>query len=213
MIRSIWSASLCAALCACLTPVALAQGAAAPAASNPARKELAQKVVALQQPAVEGMARQLVEMPAAQLLQQAGAALQQRVPADKREAVGQEIQNDARRYVEEALPIVRDRAVKIAPDVLTPILESKLSEDELRQVIQVMQQMDSPAYRKYSALGPEMQRALTEKLVGETRTTIEPKVRAMQEATAKRLGIPPAAGSGAAPAARPASGAATKKQP
>jgi uncharacterized protein len=183
---------------------ALAQ-AAAPAGG---KKELALKIVQMQQPAIEGMARQLVEMPAAQLLQQAGPAVQQRVAADKREAVWQDIQGDARRYVEEAMPIVRDRATKLAPQTLAPVLEEKLTEDELRQVLQVMQQLDSPAYRKYNALGGDLQKALGEKLIAETRGQVEPKMQALQASVSKRLGVSPKP----AGAASGASGAADAKK-
>jgi hypothetical protein len=177
------------------------------AAAAGGKKELAQKIVQLQQPAVENMARQLVEVPAAQVLQQAGSVLQQRVAADKRQALAQEIQADARQYVESALPIVRDRALKIAPEVVGPILESKLTEDELRQVLQVMQQMDSPAFRKYNSLGPELQRALTDRLVTDTRSAVEPKVGAFRDTVARRLGVSPRS------AGAPASGASAPKKP
>ncbi len=162
------------------------------------KKELVQKILQLQQPAVESMARQLVEAPAAQLLQQAGQAVQQRIAADKREAVWQDIQADARRYVEDSTPIVRDRAVKLAPVTLGPLLEEKMSEDELRQVLQIMQQIDSPAYRKYNSLGGEMQKALGEKLIAETRGQIEPKMQTSQANVSKRLGVTPKP-AGAAP--------------
>ena len=155
------------------------------------KKELALKIVQLQQPAIEGMARQLVEAPATQLLQQAGSAVQQRVAADKRESVWQDIQADARRYVEDTLPLVRDRALKLAPSTVAPVLEDKLTEEEMRQIIQVMQQLDSPAYRKYNSLGGDMQRALGEKLIAETRGQVEPKMQTLQSNVAKRLGVPP----------------------
>lgn len=172
-------------------PAALAQNG---------KKELVQKIVALQQPAIETMARQMVEMPAAQLLQQAGAALQ-RLPADKREAVGREIQADARRYVDDTLPTVRERAVKLAPLTIGPILEEKMTEDELAQVLKVMEAMEAPVFRKYNALGGDLQRALAERLVAETKGTVEPRMRSLQDSVAKRLGVAPkpaGAASGAA---------------
>ena len=58
------------------------------AAASAAKKELVQKVLKLQQPSVENLARNLVEQPAGQLMQAAGRALQTQVPADKREAAG-----------------------------------------------------------------------------------------------------------------------------
>ena len=191
---------------AALLVAAVSAGAQTPAASSAgsSKKDLIQKILQLQQGAVENMARQLVEAPAGQLMQQAGPALQQRIAADKREAVAQEIQGDLRRYVDETLPVVRDRATKLAPVTLTPILEEKLSEDELRQVLQTMQQMDSPAYRKYLQLGGDMQRALGEKIIAETRGQVEPKVQALQASVAKRLGIAPTPADAASGAARAA---------
>lgn len=200
--RWVWCATLCAAA---LSTHADAQTAEASAG----KKELAQRIVQLQQPAVENMARQLVELPAQQLLGQAQVAVQQRIAADKQQAVWQQLEGDARRYVEETTPIVRDRAIKVAPEVLVPILERGLSEDEMRQVVNIMQLMESPAFRKYSTLGPEMQRALNERVVTDSRPAVEPKVRAMQEAASKRFPQAPQAA-----ASKPATGAAApaKKQ-
>lgn len=64
--------------------------------------------------------------------------------------------------------------------------------------------MDSAGYRKYVQLGGEMQRALGEKIIAETRGQIEPKVQALQASIGKRLGVAPAgAASGAASGAAP----------
>src|ERR1700712_212775 len=110
-----------------------AQGSA-PAASappsSPAKKELIAKVLVLQQPVLEGMAREVVMRPAMQMGQAAGQALQN-VPQDKREAMGKSIDADIRKYVDESYPLLRDRAVKLGPSTLGPILEDKMSEDEL----------------------------------------------------------------------------------
>jgi hypothetical protein len=59
-------------------------------------------------------------------------------------------------------------------------------------------------------MGEEMQQQLIEKLVADTRPTIEPKVRALEQTVARRLGVPAPAASGAPraparPAAKPAS--------
>jgi hypothetical protein len=186
------SASLSAVL-ALAAPVALAQ-------TNGSKKDLVQRVLQYQQPAIEALAQQLAERPAMLLLQQVGPALQQRVKADKREAVAREIQADARRYVEAAAPVVRESAAKNSASVLAPMLESKLTEDELRQVIQVLQQMETSAFRKYSELGPEMQRALAERVVADSKDAIDPKLRSLQNTVSKRLGIPAATGPASAPA-------------
>ena len=166
--------------------------AAAPAAVG--KKELVARILQLQQPGIEAMARGLAEQPAMQLMQQAGQALQ-RMPTERREAVARDIEADLRKYAEEAVPIVTARATKLAPGTIGPLLEERFNEDELRQVIAML---ESPVIRKFQGMAGDMQKVLTEKLVGETKADIEPKVRAMQQTVAKRLGLP------AQPASAPA---------
>ena len=167
---------------------ALAFTAAAPAqtASTPAKKELVTRVLQAQQPAVEQMARQLVEQPAVQMLQRAASFVQARVEPDKREAMMRDLQADARKYVDETYPLVRERALKLAPTTIGAVLEEKMSEDELKQVLVVF---ESPAWRKFQTLGGDMQRALGEKLVADVKDQVEPKVRALDQTLARRLGI------------------------
>lgn len=182
---------------------ALAQ-APAPAAASPAKKELVQKVIQLQQPAFEMIARQLAEQSIAPLAQQAGAVLQNRVAAERREAVAHEVQADFKKYGDEVVPMLRERALKLAPTAVGPVLEEKFSEDELKQIIATL---ESPAYRKYQQVGGDMQKALLEKLVAETRPTVEPKIKALQETLAKRFGL-----SEGQPAAKKPAGAASGKK-
>ncbi|MES2786917.1 MAG: hypothetical protein V4684_15745 [Pseudomonadota bacterium] len=174
----------------------LAVAVAAQAQSTPAKKELAARIIKQQQPGIEAMARTLVEQPAVELMNNAGVALQTRVPKERQEAVAAEIKTDISKYLEEATPVVQARAVRLAPTTIGALLEEKLTEDELKQVIAIM---ESPAYAKFQRMADEMQKVLVEKLVTETRGTIEPKVRVLEQTVAKRLGItnPPAAAGGA----------------
>jgi hypothetical protein len=184
---------------------ALAQATAKPAPAtastpaSPAKKALVKRVIELQQPGIEAMARALVEQPAGAILQQVGQALQANVPADKREAVGRDAQNDVRKFVEEVVPVVRKHAVELAPAAIGPILEEKFTEEELKQLAAWL---DSPVSRKYQQLGGEMQKALSEPLIRDSRATIEPKLRALDESLRKRLGVPdaPASSAGGKPA-------------
>jgi hypothetical protein len=175
------------------TPPASAAAAKPALPTSPAKKALVAKLLQLQQPGIESMARQLAEQPALQMLQQSRPALQ-RLPPERREAVAKEIQADARKYAEEATPIVRDRAVKLAPTTIGTMLEERLTEDELKQVIAIL---ESPANRKFQAMAGDMQRALGEKLVAETGPLIEPKVKALEQSMRTKLEIP--AGGGLAP--------------
>ena len=182
-----------------------ADPAAAPASL--AKKELVAKLLKLQQPGIEAMARQLVEQPARQLLQQAGPSLQ-RLPEERREAVARDIEADVRKFFEEAAPIVASRAVNLAPSTIGVLLEERMSEDELREVITIL---ESPANRKFQGMAVDMQRAIGEKLIAETRGEVETKVRALDQTVAGRLGITPAAA--AASGARPAAPKAPVKKP
>ncbi|MCB1983406.1 MAG: hypothetical protein KDF63_16390, partial [Rhodoferax sp.] len=106
------------------------------------------------------------------------------------------LQDEARKYVEETFPIVRDRARALAPDALVPLLEDKLSEAELQEVLAVLQ---SPAWRKYQQLAPEMQRALGEKLVADVKPQLEPRLKALDRTMAGKLGMTDTAAPAAAP--------------
>jgi uncharacterized protein len=182
---------------------AVAAQAQAPSAntSSPAKKELVARILKLQQPGIEVMARSLVEQPAVELMGNAANALPARVPKDKQQAVAKEIQADARKYIDEAAPIVRDRAIKLAPTTIGPLLEEKFTEDELKQIVSII---ESPVYGKFQAMGEEMQRTLVEKVIADTRTVIEPKVRALEQTVAKRLGVTSAPGTGSAAPRAPA---------
>jgi hypothetical protein len=162
----------------------------AQAQSSAAKNELVVKILQLQRPAIEGIATTLAQQPAVQMMQGASVALQTKVAPDKREAVGKEIQADLKKYVDEAVPLLRERAVKLAPSTIGALLEEKFSEDELRQLIAIM---ESPVNRKFGQMNAELQKSLGEKLVTETRSLIEPKVKALDQSIVKRLGLPPAA--------------------
>ncbi|MBX3645105.1 MAG: DUF2059 domain-containing protein [Rubrivivax sp.] len=184
-----------------LSGCALAQ-AQTPAAS-PAKKELVQKLLTLQQPGIENAARSLVERPAAQMMQEAGRVLQTQIPADKREAIGKSIEADAKRYVEETLPPVRERALKLAPTTLGATLEEKFTEDELKQLIAWF---ESPVNKKFQQASVEMQNNFMQKLVAEARPVVEPKLQALEQKVRTALGAPAAAApvdSGSAPKATP----------
>ena len=153
-------------------------------AQGQTKKELVARVLQLQQPGIEALGRGMLEQPVLQLMQNVDNVLRQRVPADKREALVREIQGDVRKFMDEAGPVIREQAVKIAPQTIGAVLEEKMTEDELRQVIALL---ESPVQRKFQALQAEMVRAHAEKLVQGTRATIEPKAQALQKSVEKRL--------------------------
>ena len=178
--------------------LAQAQTASAPAAtrapSSPAKKELVANILKEQQQGIEQLARQIVEQPAGQMLQRAGSMVATRIEADKREAVAREMQADARKYVDDTLPIARQRAAALAPSTIGALLEERMTEAELKEVLATMR---SPAWRKFQGLAPEMQKALGEKLVADVRPQVEANLRALDQSLAKRLGIGPPTGASA----------------
>ena len=186
--------------------VALASAAQAQAET---KKDLVQKLIVLQQPGIEAAGKQLAEQPAAAMMQRAGIAMQAGLPADKREAVAREIQSDVKNYADEAVPLLRKRAVELAPGTLGPLFEQRFTDDELKQLVAIL---ESPVYRKYQQLGSEMQRALAEKLVADTRPTVEPKLRALEQQIAQRLQTAQRGAAASAPGMAPApSSAASRK--
>ena len=192
-------------LCAC----SLAQGQGT---VSPAKKELVQKLLALQQPGIEAAARGIVERPAAQMMQEAGRVLQTQFPADKRETIGKSIEADARKYVDDTYPAVRERAVKLAPSTLGATLEEKFSEEELKQLLAWF---ESPVNKKFQQASGEMQNNFMQKLVAEARPLVEPKLQALEQKMRTALAAPAAgapADSAAAPkaAAKPPARAASK---
>ena len=151
---------------------------------SPAKKALVARILKVQQPGIEGMSRSMAERPAIALMDRAGAVLSQSVPADKRDAVAKEIQADVKKYLDEAVPLVSSRAVKLAPTTVGPLLEEKFTEEELKQVAAFL---ESPAINKFQQLSGEMQKVLLEKVVADTKGVIEPKVVALEQSVTKRL--------------------------
>jgi len=189
-----------------LLTVALASSSMAAMAQDKAT--LIKQFIDIQRPGIESLARGLVEQSSAPIAQAGSQYLQTQVPEAKRESAAKAADTELKKYFDDAYPLVRDKAVQLAPGALTPLLEQNFSEDELKQLLAWI---NSPLSKKYQDLNPKMQTALTEKLVAETRASIEPKMRALDTNVAKALGAPtdsPAQGS--APAKAPAK-ASTKK--
>jgi uncharacterized protein len=173
--------------------VLLALAAVAPAHAQ-TKKELAAKLIELQKPAIEGLGSRLAGQEAQRFLQAAGAQMG-RVPADRREAVGQEIQADVKKFHDEVEPLLRERALKLAPTLAT-MFEERFSEEELKQIVAWI---ESPASRKFAQFSAEFGNSLAEKLVADARPAVDPKIKALEASVAKRLGLAPAAAASAPP--------------
>ncbi|HMO49337.1 MAG TPA: DUF2059 domain-containing protein [Rubrivivax sp.] len=149
-----------------------------------------QKLLSLQQPEFEQVARGIVQQPAMQIMQQVAPVLQNQVPADKRDAAAKTIEADIRKYVDETYPLVRERALKLAPSTVGTVLEEKFSEDELKQLIAWY---ESPVNRKFQQAAQEIRGSFLQKLAPEARSVMEPKLQALEPRIRAALGAPPAA--------------------
>jgi hypothetical protein len=183
---AIWLGGACVA-------IGLAAGAAA---QGNTKKELAQKVLHLQQAEIESVAREVVERPAARMDQEAALAMERQVPPDKREAMAKAIEAEIRKYLAESYPLVRERAMRIAPITIGAVLEEKMSEDELRQLIAWL---DSPVKRKFEQIGPDMRNGFIKQLLAESQPVVDPKLTALDGRIRAILGIPSAPGVSSVP--------------
>jgi hypothetical protein len=183
-----------------LSALCLALGAQAQTAlpTSQAKKDLVNRILVLQQPDVEMLAKNLAQEPAGRMLQEAGRVLQSQVAEDKRDAIARSLEASARKYVDEAIPLVRERAVKLAPSTIGTALEERFTEEELKGLVAWL---ESPTFKKYQQVAPEIQRNFMQKLVTDARPVIEPKLKALEESVRATLMSTGSGGSSAPPAA------------
>jgi uncharacterized protein len=193
-VKKIKLALLSAALA--VSSLAMAQDNAGGAAISANKAALIKQFIDMQRPGIEALSRGLVEQSSNPIAQAGSQYLQTQVPPDKREAAAKAADVELKKYFDDAYPIVRDRAIQLAPDALTPLMDQAFTEDELKQLLAWI---SSPLSKKYQELNPKLQQALTEKLVAETRPTIEPKMVALDAAVAKALGAPTGPGANGVP--------------
>lgn len=139
------------------------------------KKEWAQKIVAMQQEAVDGMARAIVEQPARQMSMQSSQILGHAVAPEKRDAAAKQIETEIKKYVDASTPILKASATKLSQTTIGGGLEEKFSEDELKQLHGML---DSPVMKKFQAAIPELSGKLQEKVMAEARTQLGPKLDA-----------------------------------
>lgn len=190
----------------CFAVQGQAQTPAAPVSQ--AKKDLVQKLLLIQQPSFENIARSVVERPAVQLMQAAGQAMQTQIPADKRESTGKAIEADVKKFVDEAVPVLRERAIKLAPSTFGAVMQEKFTEDELKQLIAWS---ESPVNKKFKQLVPEVEGDFVKKLVNEAAPLLDPKLKDLQQKVRATLNANAGSAEAAPPAAtKPPAKAASK---
>jgi uncharacterized protein len=194
------------------TSFGISLAVAAASAQAQTKQELSQRILTAQNASIENIGRAIAAQTSQQVLEAAGAALQQ-VAADKQDAVGKAMQADVKKFYDDIEPMLKSSAVKLAPGSIGAILEEKFSEDELKQIATWM---ESPTSRKYQQLTGDLQEGLTQKLVTDSRSTVEGKLKVLEEGLRKRLeaaGVSTSSGGTAEPKAAAASKPPAKKKP
>lgn len=188
--------------------VALALALAASTGAAQTKKELVQQILKLRQGEFEALARNVVERPAFQMVKEADLAMRQNVAPEKREAMQKAIEVEVRKYLDESYVIAREHALKAAPLTIGAVLEEKMSEQELQQILVWLK---TSAGKKYSQLDGQMQGTFLRRMLTEAQPAVDPKVKALDGKIRSILGVGPAPAAPSGPAAppRPAPSAAT----
>ena len=179
----------------------VAAGVLAAPAQAQTKKELAARIIALQQADYELIGRGVAGQTAQQVMDTVAQALVQ-VPPDKREALAKDLQAEVRKFHDSIAPQLAERAGKLGPVVAQPQLEEKFSEDELKAVLAFM---ESPASKKYREFGAQLPMLIADKLITETRASVEPRLKTLEKTLQGK--IKAAATASAAPPKPAASGA------
>ncbi len=189
----------------------LSTGLHAQSSPTASKKDLAQRLIQLQQPEIDQLARSLAERPATQLMQSAAEYMQVKMAPEQRGAAQKRIEADVKKYVDDVTPLLRDRATKMAPAAMGAIYEEQFSEAELKELIAWF---SSPTNHKFQQVGAEMQSAFVQKLIAESQPLTRPRLVALDGKIRVALGLPPelpapdAAGASAPRASRPAASSA-----
>lgn len=184
-----------------------AVAAVAQAEPSATKKDLIQRMLTAMQPEIDGLAQQITSRPASQLAAGAQQILVTGVPQDKREATARQVEVALKKYMDESIPLVKDAAAKEAPGALTPTLDEKFTEEELRQLVVFM---ESPVRKKWLLAFPEVMSALNDKTIERAKSQVDPKAQAAEQAITKVFEA--AIGRPLTGAAAPASGAAPAKK-
>ena len=193
------------------TTLTYAQNTAIPGApASPAKKEQVQRLLNIQQPALESMTRDLIERPARQMMAAAEEALEMRVPPEKRPEAVKKIQDLLNKYRDETTPLVRERAARIGQSSLGPAFEEKYTEEELKQLVSML---ESPVYKKFQQSLPELTNLYAQAAVKDLQSVVEPKLKTLEQGVGAALGVTNNGAAAPAPKAAPKSAAPAASRP
>ena len=153
------------------------------AQSDAQKKELASRIVALQQgDEMEQLAAQLTGAAVEPMLMKWTPRLQSDVPEARRKEVADKLNVELNKYREETGAIIKSKALKASNATLVPAYVERFTEDELRKLAGFF---EDPAVKKYQAALPEMLNTLVRQMVEDSRAEVELRTAAFDEAAAR----------------------------
>ena len=171
---------------AAVLALSLLAGSSVMAQADAQKKELASKIVTMQQGSeMDPIAAQLTGVAVAPMLQKWTPRLQADVPESRRKEVADKLNVELNKYREDTDAIIRSKLVKASNDVLVPAYAERFSDDELRRLASFF---EDPAIKKYQAALPEMLNALVQQVVEASRAQVQARTAAFDETAAKIVG-------------------------
>lgn len=148
--------------------------------------ELAGKVAQLQKgPEMDRLLQQLALASSQPLVSNWGPRVQG-LPESKKKLVSEGLNAELQKFKHDALKVFTARADKIASDSLTPAYAEKFTQDELKQLTALL---DSPVYKKYQSLAPELGSVFVQNLIDATKAQLQARAKVFDDAAAKLLGV------------------------
>ena len=163
--------------------VSLAFGGAF-AQGDAAKKELAAKLVAQQTSDLDQLSAQLTNNAVAPMLAKWAPRLQSEVAESRRKEVADKLNEELNRFRDDTYAIIKGKTGKASAEALTPLYVERFSDDELKQLTAIF---ESPVFKKLQATAPELQKALIQKLVEDSRGEVQTRTAAFDAAAAKLI--------------------------
>ena len=104
--------------------------------------------------------------------------------SEKRDAALKDIEKYCQEFIEKLMPNILEKSKNLAQKIVVPLIDEKLTEEELRQLIAIL---ESPTLAKFEKMRPEMQKTLGTKLGEEQGKEIRPQMEELQQRIGKRM--------------------------
>jgi hypothetical protein len=164
----------------------LVSGGSALAQANDAKRDLALKIVALQQGAdMDRMIGQLAASAVQPMVEVWARRVEANIPKSRQEQAGEQLKTELKRYGDDVYKLIQSKLPRVSQDSLVGAYMDSFSEDELRQLLAFFA---SPVVKKYQSLGPQLGNLVVQKLVEATRPEIQERARQFEAVALKIAG-------------------------